>query len=155
HVGVRRLQHAAFLALLDENAQLLRRVDGLFQRLGALPEDPQHEYRRGIEPDREWPHDRLENSQRRREDPREALGVCERNASRCQFPKHDVQIRYNRDRHRGRNTTRASLSPARAIASSRVRRDRTNANSAATKKAFSASSTTMAIRRVSTACKLP
>ena len=64
------------------------------------------------------------------------------------------------DRSRGRfpvarNATRASLSPARAIASSRVRRDRTSANSAATKKAFSASSTTMAIRRVSTACKLP
>ena len=64
------------------------------------------------------------------------------------------------DKRRGRlpvarSATRASLSPARAIASSFVRRDRTSANSAATKKAFSASSTTMAIRRVITDCKLP
>ena len=36
HVGVRRLQHATFLALLDEHAQLFRRVHRFLERLSAL-----------------------------------------------------------------------------------------------------------------------
>src|SRR5258708_27432520 len=47
---------------------------------------------------------------------------------------------------RARRTTRAFRSPRRAIASIRVRRDATSANSAATKKALARTSATMASR---------
>ena len=53
-----------------------------------------------------------------------------------------------------RSASRARRSPARAMASRRVRLDLTSANSAATKKALRASRTTMATTRVNTDSKL-
>src|SRR4051812_43782939 len=53
-----------------------------------------------------------------------------------------------------RSAARASRSPVRAIASSRVRRDRTSENSAATKYALSSTRTTIATIRIGPECKV-
>ena len=100
-IRVLLLEHAAFLALLDEQPQLVGRVDVLVgvdrllaERRAARAVDD------SLEHVRERRHEPGERHQRRREPAREPLRVIERRAARHQLAEHDVQVRDDRQRDR-------------------------------------------------------
>src|SRR6185436_15355506 len=95
---VGRLENPAFFALLDENAQLLGRVQRLFHRLRLLAERAQHELRRLVEDARKGPHQPLEDEQWRHEEACDALRVREGNGPRSELAEDHVEIRDERDR---------------------------------------------------------